>query len=164
MTIGYIKNAILPFWARLFSTILALLVDLVCNLHHYPQEEAMAMYAFEVTVKTQYLEEQSDPANLRYVFAYTITIVNSGEAPAQLIARYWTITDGNNHIEEVKGLGVVGHQPLLAPGEKFEYSSGAVLQTQHGTMHGKYLCVSEDGEQFYATIPEFVLSLPRTLH
>lgn len=124
----------------------------------------MAMYEFQVTVKTHYLEEQSDPDNARYVFAYTITIVNRGEAPAQLIARHWIITDGNNHVEEVKGLGVVGHQPLLAPGEQFEYSSGAVLKTQQGTMHGKYLCVSEEGEQFYATIPEFVLSLPRTLH
>lgn len=124
----------------------------------------MAMYEFQVTVKTHYLEEQSDPDNSRYAFAYTITIVNRGEAPAQLIARHWVITDGNNQVEEVNGLGVVGHQPLLAPGEQFEYSSGAVLKTQQGTMHGKYLCVSEEGEQFYATIPEFVLSLPRTLH
>jgi ApaG protein len=127
-------------------------------------ERTMPQHAFQVSVKTQYLEEQSDPDNLRYVFTYTITITNQGDVPAQLIARHWIITDGNNHVEEVKGLGVVGHQPLIAPGEYYEYTSGAVLKTPQGTMQGKYLCITEDGDQFEATIPEFVLSLPRTLH
>jgi len=83
---------------------------------------------------------------------------------AQVIARHWVITDANNHTEEVRGLGVVGHQPLLQPGEHFEYTSGTALQTQQGSMYGEYFCVAEDGHRFEAPIPEFVLSLPRTLH
>lgn len=124
----------------------------------------MAAYEFTVTVKTQYLEEQSDPSRSHYVFAYAITIANSGTVPAQLISRHWIITDANNHVEEVRGLGVVGHQPFLQPGEQFEYTSGAALKTPQGSMHGEYFCVAEDGEQFDVRIPEFVLSLPRTLH
>ncbi|MES2538735.1 MAG: Co2+/Mg2+ efflux protein ApaG [Pseudomonadota bacterium] len=124
----------------------------------------MAAYEFTVSVRTQYLEEQSDPDHANYVFAYAITIKNSGQVAAQLISRHWVITDANNHVEEVRGLGVVGHQPLLKPGEQFEYTSGTSLATPQGSMHGEYFCVAEDGEQFKAKIPEFVLSLPRTLH
>ena len=123
----------------------------------------MASYEFTVTVRTQYLEEQSDPARSHYVFAYAITIKNTGQVAAQLISRHWIISDANNHTEEVRGLGVVGNQPLLQPGEQFEYTSGTVLQTPQGSMTGDYFCVAEDGEQFDVKIPEFVLSLPRTL-
>jgi ApaG protein len=124
----------------------------------------MAAYQMTVTVKTQYLEDQSDPDRSHYVFAYAVTIKNSGNVAAQLISRHWVITDANNHVQEVRGLGVVGHQPLLQPGEQFEYTSGTTLATPQGTMHGSYFCVAEDGEQFESPIPEFVLSLPRTLH
>jgi ApaG protein len=124
----------------------------------------MASYEFTVTVNTQYLEEQSDPDRSHYVFAYVVTIKNTGQVAAQLISRHWIITDANDQVEEVRGLGVVGNQPLLRPGEQFEYTSGSALTTPQGTMKGEYFCVAEDGEQFEAPIPEFVLSLPRTLH
>lgn len=124
----------------------------------------MAAYELTVTVRTQYLENESDPERSHYVFAYAITIRNTGQVAAQLISRHWVITDANNHVEEVRGLGVVGHQPLLRPGEQFEYTSGAALKTPQGSMRGEYFCVAEDGEQFEAKIAEFVLSLPRTLH
>lgn len=124
----------------------------------------MAVYEFAVSVKTRYLAEQSDPDHSNYVFAYTITIKNIGEIAAQLISRHWVIVDANNHVEEVRGLGVVGHQPLLRPGEQFEYTSGTALRTPQGSMTGSYFCVAEDGEQFETKIPEFILSLPRTLH
>jgi ApaG protein len=124
----------------------------------------MAAYELTVTVHTQYLEDQSDPDNARFVFAYSVTMKNTGTVAAQVISRHWVITDANDHIEEVRGLGVVGYQPLLQPGEQFEYTSGTSLVTPQGTMHGEYFCVAEDGEQFEAKIPEFVLSLPRTLH
>ena len=124
----------------------------------------MAAYEMTVTVRTQYLEDQSSPDASQYVFAYAVTIKNTGSITAQLISRRWTITDANDHVQEVRGLGVVGHQPLLAPGEQFEYTSGMSLATPQGTMRGEYFCVAEDGEQFESKIPEFVLSLPRTLH
>jgi ApaG protein len=124
----------------------------------------MAAYELTVTVHTQYLEDQSDPDNARFVFAYSVTMKNTGTVAAQVISRHWVITDTNEHVEEVRGLGVVGYQPLLKPGEQFEYTSGTSLVTPQGTMHGEYFCVAEDGEQFNAKIPEFVLSLPRTLH
>ncbi len=124
----------------------------------------MPAYQMTVTVQTRYLEEQSDPERSHYVFAYAVTIKNSGSVAAQLISRHWVITDANNHVQEVRGLGVVGHQPLLQPGEQFEYTSGTSLATPQGTMRGEYFCVAEDGEQFETPIPEFVLSLPRTLH
>ncbi|MGB6054194.1 MAG: Co2+/Mg2+ efflux protein ApaG [Burkholderiaceae bacterium] len=124
----------------------------------------MAAYEFTVTVRTQYLAEQSDPEHSTFVFAYTITIKNTGQIAAQLISRHWIITDANNRVEQVRGLGVVGQQPFLQPGEQFEYTSGTSLFTPQGSMVGKYFCVAEDGEQFEAKIPEFVLSLPRTLH
>lgn len=124
----------------------------------------MAAYELTVSVRTRYLEEQSEPDRSKYAFAYTITIRNTGKVASQLISRHWIITDATNHVEEVRGLGVVGQQPLLQPGEQFEYTSGATLKTPQGSMTGEFFCVAEDGEQFIAKIPEFVLSLPRTLH
>lgn len=124
----------------------------------------MKVYEFSVSVTTQYLGQQSDPSASRYVFSYTITIKNTGTVKAQLIARHWVVKDANDKEEQVRGLGVTGYQPLLEPGQQFEYTSGTILETPFGSMHGTYLCVAEDGEQFNALIPEFVLSLPRTLH
>ncbi|MBV8664869.1 MAG: Co2+/Mg2+ efflux protein ApaG [Burkholderiaceae bacterium] len=124
----------------------------------------MSAYQFTVSVRTQYLAEQSDPDRANYVFAYAITIKNTGQVAAQLISRHWVITDANNHVEEVRGLGVVGHQPFLQPGEQFEYTSGTALKTPQGSMSGEYFCVAEDGTRFESKIDEFVLSLPRTLH
>lgn len=129
-----------------------------------PSGITMSQYQFTVTVKTSYLPEQSDPERRQYAFAYTLTIRNSGQVAAQLIARHWIITDSESHVQEVKGLGVVGHQPLLQPGEQFEYTSWAVIATPVGTMRGSYFCVAEDGERFDAPIDEFALHMPRTLH
>jgi ApaG protein len=121
-------------------------------------------YQIKVQPSPQYLAEQSDPENDRYLFAYTITIVNVGDVPAQLVSRHWIITDANNEVQEVRGLGVVGKQPLLKPGESFEYTSGSSLTTPVGTMKGTYQMVAEDGTHFDAEIPEFVLAMPRVLH
>ena len=121
-------------------------------------------YDITVAVKTAYLPEQSDPARSTYVFAYTITITNTGEVAAQLISRHWIITDADSQVQEVKGLGVVGQQPLLQPGESFEYTSGTHLETSVGTMRGTYQMVAEDGRHFDAPIPSFTLSVPRVLH
>ncbi|MHB1354313.1 MAG: Co2+/Mg2+ efflux protein ApaG [Thiobacillus sp.] len=121
-------------------------------------------YRINISVNTAYLAEQSDPSADRYVFAYTITIENVGTAAAQLISRHWVITDADGVVQEVKGLGVVGEQPLLRPGETFEYSSGAALATPVGTMHGSYQMVAEDGNKFDAEIPRFTLAMPRVLH
>ncbi len=117
----------------------------------------MAKYQFTVEVRPQYLAQQSAPDEGQFVFAYTITITNTGEVAAQLVARTWNVNDANGHTERVKGLGVVGQQPLLRPGQAFEYTSGTRLRTPTGTMHGSYLCVAEDGERFDADIPMFVL-------
>lgn len=121
-------------------------------------------HEIQVDVATEYLADQSEPTASRYVFAYTITLTNAGSVPAQLISRHWIITDADGKVQEVRGLGVVGHQPLLKPGEHFEYTSGSALATPVGTMKGSYQMVAEDGTQFEAPIPEFVLSMPRTLH
>ncbi len=121
-------------------------------------------YRIEVSPMPQFIPEQSDPENDRYIFAYTFTIRNIGEVPAQLVSRHWIITDGNNEIQEVRGLGVVGKQPLLQPGESFQYTSGSSLTTPIGTMKGTYQMVAEDGTHFEAEIPEFVLATPRALH
>ncbi len=121
-------------------------------------------YALRVAVQTEYLPDQSKPDNGMYAFAYTIRVTNEGAVPSQLISRHWIITDANGKVIEVKGLGVVGHQPLLAPGQSFEYTSGSQLATPTGTMRGSYFCVAEDGERFEAPIPEFTLAVPRTLH
>jgi len=121
-------------------------------------------YEASVSTQTQYLADQSDPAANRYVFAYTISIRNTGNVTAQLISRHWIITDARNQVQEVRGLGVVGAQPLLKPGERFEYTSGTAIATPVGTMRGSYQMVAEDGTQFDAPIPEFTLSVPRVLH
>ena len=124
----------------------------------------MPAYEFAVKVRTQYLPEQSNPERDQYVFSYTITIQNTGSIAAQLISRHWVILDANNTVQEVRGLGVVGHQPLLKPGEEFEYTSGTQMATPQGSMYGEYFCVAEDGHRFEVPIPEFVLSLPHALH
>ena len=121
-------------------------------------------YEITVTTRTIYIPEQSDPDSGRYVFAYTITIKNTGSITAQLISRHWIITDANDQVQEVRGLGVVGEQPLLKPDESFEYTSGTAIATPVGTMRGSYQMVAEDGLQFDAPIPEFTLSMPRVLH
>ena len=121
---------------------------------------------YDVTVvpKATYVEDQSDPAKNQYVFAYTITVTNTGNVPVQLVSRHWVITDANAKVLEVKGLGVVGQQPLLKPGESFEYTSGTHLETAVGTMRGTYQMVADDGKHFDAPIPLFTLSVPRVLH
>ena len=121
---------------------------------------------YEITVepRSAYLHDQSNPTKSQYVFAYTITLTNTGTVTAQLISRHWFITDGEHRVQEVKGLGVVGQQPVLKPGEKFEYTSGASIPTPVGTMHGTYQMAGEDGRTFEAPIPSFTLSVPRTLH
>lgn len=117
----------------------------------------MAKYEFEVQVLPEYLPTQSQPEKELFSFSYTILVVNRGDVPAQLIARHWVIKDALGHVQEVKGLGVVGEQPLLKPGEAFQYSSGCQLRTPSGTMEGSYFCVAEDGERFDVPIPVFVL-------
>jgi ApaG protein len=117
----------------------------------------MPKYQFSCEVIPQYLPEQSAPEEHVYGFSYTVTVTNTGEVSAQLISRHWIISDAKGHNEEVKGLGVVGHQPLLKPGESFQYTSGSRLRTPSGTMHGSYFCVAEDGERFEVAIPMFVL-------
>jgi ApaG protein len=121
-------------------------------------------YEIAVTTTPQYIADQSDPENDRYIFAYTVTIENVGSVTAQLISRHWIITDASDEVQEVRGLGVVGHQPLLKPGEKFEYTSGCQLDTPVGTMRGTYQMTAEDGTQFEALVPEFTLAIPRVLH
>ena len=117
-----------------------------------------------VDVETRYIEDQSNPEQNYYVFAYTITIQNQGQQSAQLLTRHWVITDSNRKIQEVRGDGVVGEQPLLKPGEQFVYTSGTMLETAVGTMKGSYQMLADDGSQFDATVDEFVLSTPRVLH
>ena len=130
----------------------------------------MQRYKFQVEVHPQYLPEQSDPEGGLYMFAYTITITNMGSIAAQLISRTWNVNDAQGMHEKIRGLGVVGHQPLLKPGEQFEYTSGTRLRTPTGTMHGSFFCVAEDGEKFDTDIPMFVLDAlspsggTRTLH
>jgi ApaG protein len=121
-------------------------------------------YEIAVSARTQYLAEQSDEAAGRFVFAYTITIRNTGNVTAQLISRHWIITDAQGLVQEVRGLGVVGAQPVLKPGERHEYTSGTAIATPVGTMRGTYQMVAEDGTRFDAPIPEFTLSVPRVLH
>jgi ApaG protein len=127
---------------------------------------AMARYQIRVEVQPRYLPEQSDPEQDLYTFAYTITVTNTGEVPSQLISREWVITDAAGGIEEVKGLGVVGQQPLLRPGETYQYTSGCRLRTPNGSMEGGYFFVAEDGERFEVEIPPFQLSdgRARVLH
>jgi ApaG protein len=124
----------------------------------------MADYQIQVTAQSTYVAEQSDAEAGRFVFAYTIKITNIGAVPAQLISRHWIITDSDNRVQEVRGLGVVGEQPLLQPNQSFEYTSGTAIGTPVGTMKGSYQMVAEDGVRFDAAIPEFTLSIPRVLH
>jgi ApaG protein len=124
----------------------------------------MPKYEFSVDVRPQFVPEHSNPDEDKFLFAYTVTIRNTGDVTAQLISRHWIITDAHNKVEEVQGLGVVGEQPVLKPGEAFEYTSGCPIATPVGSMRGTYQCVAEDGTRFEAPIPEFLLSMPRTLH
>ena len=126
--------------------------------------EDSSHYRIRVAVQVRYLADQSDEAENRHVFAYTITVSNQGELAVQLLSRHWLITDANSHVQEVKGKGVVGEQPLIKPGQSFEYTSGTVLATQVGTMSGSYRMRVLDGDEFSVAIPQFVLSVPRTLH
>lgn len=121
-------------------------------------------HSIQIQAQSRYLADQSDPEDDRYVFAYTIRLENRGEQAAQLISRHWVITDGNGKEEEVRGDGVVGKQPVLEPGQSFEYSSGAVIETAVGSMRGSYQMQAEDGTQFDAAIPTFTLSVPRMLN
>jgi len=121
-------------------------------------------YDISVKTRTLYIADQSDPANDRYVFAYTITITNTGSAAAQLVSRHWIIADAADKVQEVRGKGVVGEQPHLRPGESFEYTSGSAIATPVGTMRGSYQMVADDGTKFDVAIPEFTLSMPRVLH
>jgi ApaG protein len=117
-----------------------------------------------VEVETHYLEEESYPAEERYVFAYTITIRNNSDTPTKLLTRHWVITDGNGQVQEVHGEGVVGEQPHIGPGDTFRYTSGTVLDTPIGTMEGSYQMLNDNGAYFDATIPLFTLSQPHSLH
>jgi ApaG protein len=121
-------------------------------------------HKIDIEVETNYLDDQSEPREQRYVFAYTITIRNEGEIPAKLLTRHWIITDANGRVQEVRGDGVVGEQPYLKPGQGFRYSSGAVLETPVGTMQGSYQMVADDGAKFDAAIPTFRLAMPGLLH
>ncbi len=121
-------------------------------------------YAVEVSVESMYVEAQSAPESHRYVFAYAVTIRNTGGVPAKLLSRHWIITDSNGKIQEVRGEGVVGEQPHLQPGESFQYTSGTVMETAVGSMRGSYQMIADDGVEFDAEIPAFTLSVPRVLH
>jgi ApaG protein len=121
-------------------------------------------YNIQVSAITDYIEDQSAPDEERYIFAYTISITNTGSVPATLLRRHWIITDANNKIQEVHGEGVVGEQPYLLPGETYKYTSGAILETPVGCMEGNYDMVAEDGNEFKAAIPVFSLKVPNTLH
>lgn len=121
-------------------------------------------YEVKVAVQTRYVEDQSDPEEARYIFSYTVTITNTGTVPAQLISRHWIILDSAETEQQIRGLGVIGQQPLIKAGEKFEYTSGCALNTPVGTMRGSYQMVAEDGTHFDAEIPEFTLAMPRILH
>jgi ApaG protein len=121
-------------------------------------------YDVDVAVKTQFIQNQSDPDSRRFVFAYTITITNSGEVPAKLLTRHWIITDADGRKQEVRGEGVVGEHPHLKPGESFRYTSGAAIETPVGSMEGSYQMLADDGHHFDAPISPFTLAVPGTLH
>ncbi len=121
-------------------------------------------YRIKISVQVRYLADQSDEGDNRHVFAYTITLANEGEHAVQLLSRHWIINDANNHVQEVRGKGVVGEQPIIKPGQSFEYTSGTALATQVGTMSGSYQMQVVDGGEFTVPIPQFVLSVPRVLH
>jgi ApaG protein len=121
-------------------------------------------YHITVEVETSYVREQSSPEQGRYLFAYTITITNTGSVPVQLLGRHWIITDANNKVQEVRGEGVVGEQPHLTPGKSFRYTSAAMIETPVGCMQGEYQMIADDGVEFEAEIPAFNLSTPHTIH
>ncbi|NQD92886.1 Co2+/Mg2+ efflux protein ApaG [Pseudomonas sp. CrR25] len=121
-------------------------------------------YQVDVSVATRYLPEQSQPEQNRFAFAYTVTIANSGQLPAKLLSRHWLITDGDGRVQEVRGAGVVGQQPLIAPGHSHTYSSGTVMATRVGTMQGSYQMLADDGRRFDAEIAPFRLAVPGSLH
>jgi ApaG protein len=124
----------------------------------------MARPRFTCDVRVQYLPDRSEPPEGPYAFAYTVTVRNRGDVTAQLVARHWVITDANGEVEEVRGLAVVGHQPLLKPGESFEYTSWTRIATPHGSMRGTYFCMTEDAYPFDAEVAEFALVAPSLLH
>lgn len=124
----------------------------------------MSKPEFTVSVAVQPLADRTDPDQDRYAFAYTITIRNTGDVPAQLIARHWVITDARGHVEEVRGLAVVGHQPLLQPGEQFQYTSWAQISTPQGSMRGSFFCFTHDAHPFEAVVDEFGLTTSSSLH
>ena len=122
------------------------------------------LYKVDVEVKTEYVEYQSIPSENRYVFSYTVTIKNSGKIPAKLISRHWIISDANGKVDEVKGLGVIGEQPRLLSNQSFEYTSGTILNTPVGTMHGQYKMVADNGYEFDTEIPLFSLNMTKILN
>ena len=124
----------------------------------------MSDYDIQVTVTTQYIEPESDVEANRFVFAYTITIVNNGEIPAKLLSRHWIITDANNHVQEVKGKGVIGEQPYLRKGQSYQYTSGTMIETPVGSMQGSFQMIADDDHHFDAIIEPFSLALPRILN
>jgi len=126
--------------------------------------ETNSSFKVQIVAQVKYLAEQSDEADNRFVFSYTITLTNNGDGTVQLLSRHWIITDGDNQVQEVRGQGVVGEQPVIKPGQSFGYTSGTVLSTPVGTMTGSYQMMTEDGTKFEAPIPRFVLSVPRVLH
>jgi ApaG protein len=121
-------------------------------------------YDIRVDVQPAYVADQSDPDSSHYVFSYTVTIKNEGNIPAKLLTRHWIITDGDGETQEVKGEGVVGETPYLKPGENFRYTSGTMMKTPVGSMHGSYQMIADDGVKFDAEIPSFSLSVPKMLH
>ena len=134
------------------------------NQHDDDSAHDTPKYLIQIETSSEFVAEQSDPDEDRYVFAYRIRIHNAGSAPARLISRHWVITDANGKVQEVRGEGVVGEQPMIAPGEVYEYSSGSSIPTAVGTMRGSYQMRGEDGFAFDALIPEFLLAGPRILH
>lgn len=124
----------------------------------------MANYQIDINVKTRYIDQESTPEANHFVFAYTVTMKNSGDISAKLLTRHWIITDAENRSQEVRGEGVVGEQPYLRPGESYTYSSGTVLETALGFMHGSYQMIADDGNKFDASIPAFRLAIPGVIH
>ena len=132
--------------------------------YNWQMDQQSSKYRIEVSAKAFYVEDQSDPEKNHYVFGYKIKVTNTGDVAAQLVSRHWLITDSNHRVEEVRGIGVIGQQPSLEPGQSFEYTSGCPLATPVGTMRGEYQMLAADGTKFDAAIPEFTLSVPRILH
>lgn len=124
----------------------------------------MKRHVIKVDARSEFQPDQSSPAESRYVFSYTITIENKGSEPARLLDRHWVITDADGRVQEVRGKGVVGEQPHLSPGQRFQYTSGTVIATPMGSMHGSYGMIADDGTRFDAEIPAFSLASIKTIH